>query len=254
MAGAQISTTVTAFNSKIGYNGISLSNRDNDSAPTILQGSVVEISNAIFIFNSNESITGWSGITTGNTAYVALTPAGTAGNQTVTAGWVATAPTYIATKGGFYLSAASNIRYVASAIKHDATTYGFKQKLFGESSIATGGTIVSQVTYSTNPTNGSDFTVYEPCMVYGVFDINASSGDQVWAYVQTKINGTYSDGQYVSGVYINMVAFTSDSVTSSEGVQLLPGTYRLVLAGSPAPTNTPACTLYRAGRLTDVTQ
>jgi len=86
MAGAQIVTSVTVVASKIGYNGISLSNRDNDNEPVIMAGSVVEISNAFFIFGSNESITGWSGITTGNTSYVELTPAGTAGNQTVTAG------------------------------------------------------------------------------------------------------------------------------------------------------------------------
>jgi hypothetical protein len=255
MAGNQISTTVTAFNSKLGYNGISLSNRDNDSEPVIYGGSTVEISNSIFIFNSNESITGWSSITTGSTAYVKLTPAGTAGTQTVTAGWASTAPTYIAAKGGFYLSAGSDIRYVASAIKHSATEYGFKQKLMGENSTTTGGTIITEVTFSSSPTNGSDFIVHEPCLVYGKFDINASAGDNVYALIQGKVNGTYT---WVNTTPVpedsNVIAYVTDSLSETNILSLNPGTYRLYLFATATPTNTPKCTLYRAGRLTDVTQ
>lgn len=249
MSIAQIATSVTILNSKIGYNGLSLSNRDNDSAPVIYAGGIIEISNAYFYVSSNETPNGttWTNITTGNTAYITLTPSGTAGSQIITTEWTDTAPTYIPAKGGWYLSAASNIRYAFSAIKESATEYRFKQKLMGESTSATaGGCIITSVGGTTETVYSSDIIINEPCMVYGVA---ASTGaGNFYGIPQAKINGTYT-----LGATANYIVFYDHGNTTFYNIcNLNPGVYRFAYLGSASAEGT--VTFYRAGRMTDVTQ
>jgi hypothetical protein len=89
----------------------------------IAAGSVVEIGGAFFNFPADEVInaSSWGSITSGNTAYIALVPAGTAGSQTVTAEFIATAPVWRDDSQGWYASAASTTRVIASVYKVSAT-------------------------------------------------------------------------------------------------------------------------------------
>jgi hypothetical protein len=124
----QISTSVTILSNLKGFIGVSLTETDTYSLPAIASGSTVEIANAYF--QATEDITPaastWTAITTGLTAYVQLTPAGTAGSQIVTATWTDTEPTWRDDAQGWYSSAGSIIRYVASAQKIDGTNAAFK--------------------------------------------------------------------------------------------------------------------------------
>ena len=125
MAGSQIATSVTIINSLLGFQAISLSNMDSSAATVILAGSKVEIASAFFNFASNETpnAASWTAITTGQTAYLRLTPAGPAGSQTVTADWSSTAPVWSGSKQAWYLTEGSTIRYVASVVKNGAAIY-----------------------------------------------------------------------------------------------------------------------------------
>jgi len=256
MAGSQISTSISILNSYLGFLSMSFSNRNNDSVPVIYAGSKVEIAGAYFTFPSNESInaSSWTAITTGNTAYVQLTPAGTAGSQTVTAAWSETEPVWVTSKQGYYASTDSTIRVVMSAIKHSATEYGFKQKLFGESDTTTTATLISTVTYTANPTNGAVFTVYEPCMVYGSFDDVVTAGNCT-ATIQAQVDGDYTDEAYdtVSNTP-GVVAKITTTYNHKFNARLSPGKYRVSLSTGSAPSLEPTLSLYRAGRLTDRTQ
>lgn len=119
MAGSQITTSVTIIDSLYGFQGVSLTALDTASVPSIAAGSKVEIAGAFFTFNADETInvTSWSTIATGSTGYIALTPAGTAGSQTVTASWVSTAPEWSTAKQGYYVTAGSNVRVIGGCIK-----------------------------------------------------------------------------------------------------------------------------------------
>jgi hypothetical protein len=131
MPGAQIPTSVTRLESMLGYQAVSLTNFDSSALSAIAAGSKVEIAGAFFTFNSNETInaTSWTAITTGNTAYIALTPAGTAGSQTVTASYTATAPVWSTSKQGWYASAGSSTRIVAGLYKAEATSAKYKHMM-----------------------------------------------------------------------------------------------------------------------------
>jgi len=123
MAGAQIPSSVTILNSLKGFQGISLTEFATSALSQIAAGSVVEIAGAFFNFPADETINAstWTSITSGNTAYIALVPAGTAGSQTVTAEYTATAPVWRDDMQGWYASAASITRVVASVYKVSAT-------------------------------------------------------------------------------------------------------------------------------------
>jgi hypothetical protein len=124
MPGAQIPTSVTRLESMLGYQAVSLTNFDSSALSAIAAGSKVEIAGAFFTFTVDETInaTSWTAITTGNTAYIALIPAGTAGSQTVTASYTATAPVWSTSKQGWYASAGSSTRVIGSARKAEATS------------------------------------------------------------------------------------------------------------------------------------
>jgi hypothetical protein len=124
MPGAQIPTSVTRLESMLGYQAVSLTNFDSSALSAIAAGSKVEIAGAFFTFTVDETInaTSWTAITTGNTAYIALIPAGTAGSQTVTASYTATAPVWSTSKQGWYASAGSSTRVIGSVRKAEATS------------------------------------------------------------------------------------------------------------------------------------
>lgn len=102
---------------------LSLTEYNTSAAAAIAAGSKVEIAGAFFQFPSDETPTGWSAIVTATTAYIALTASGTAGSQVVNAGYVSTAPTWRDDLQGWYASAASSVRIVASVYKAEATSY-----------------------------------------------------------------------------------------------------------------------------------
>ena len=128
MAGSQIATSVTILNSLKGFQAISLTEYDTSAAAAIASGSVVEIAGAYFTFAGDETInaSSWTAVTTGTTAYIELTPAGTAGSQVVTAAYSSTAPTWRDDLQGWYASAASNSRAIGSVYKAEATNYARK--------------------------------------------------------------------------------------------------------------------------------
>jgi hypothetical protein len=123
MPGAQIPTSVTRLESMLGYQAVSLTEFDTSALSSIAAGSKVEIAGAFFTFSVDEAIEAstWTAITTGNTAYIALVPAGVAGSQTVTARFTATAPVWSTSKQGWYASAGSSTRVIGSVYKAEAT-------------------------------------------------------------------------------------------------------------------------------------
>ncbi len=133
MAGAQIPTGITILNSYLGYFGISLTNFNTSASTAIAAGSKIEIAGAFFTFASDDTpdATSWTAITTATTAYISLTPSGTAGSQILTSAWTATTPVWSTSKQGWYTSAGSNIRLVASVYKTSATQYDKKTILTG---------------------------------------------------------------------------------------------------------------------------
>lgn len=123
MAGSQISTSVSIIDSLSGFMALSLTEYNTSAAAAIAAGSKVEIAGAFFQFPADETPTGWTAISTGTTAYIALTASGTAGSQVVNAGYVSTAPTWRDDLQGWYASAASSVRVIGSVYKAEATSY-----------------------------------------------------------------------------------------------------------------------------------
>jgi len=125
MAGSQISTSVTIINSLLGFQSISFDAGKlySGSVPTIAAGSKVEIAGAFFTFSSEDTpqASTWTAVATESTAYITLTPSGTAGSQIVTSKWSTTIPMFSISKQGYYASTSSNIRYIAQAYKISAT-------------------------------------------------------------------------------------------------------------------------------------
>jgi hypothetical protein len=128
MAGSQIATSVTILNSLHGFQALSLTEYTTSAASAIAAGSVVEIAGAFFTFPSDEAInaSSWTAITTATTAYIQLTPSGTAGSQIVSASYTSTASVWRDDMQGWYASVGSNIRVVGSVYKAGTTSYGPK--------------------------------------------------------------------------------------------------------------------------------
>ena len=169
MSGSQISTSVSIISSLLGYQAISLSNMDSSAATVITAGSKVEIASAFFTFSGDETpnATSWTAITTGETAYIRLTPAGAAGSQTVTADWSSTAPEWSDSKQGWYLTAGSNVRYVAGCYKNSATLYDGKFILDNkEAWDITYERSALKFISATSITGGSAFSALEPAVPY----------------------------------------------------------------------------------------
>jgi hypothetical protein len=124
MAGNQISTSVSILNSGLsGFLGVSLTNYETSALSAIAAGSCVEIGGAFFLFGSETAInaSSWTAITTATSAYLQLTPSGSAGSQIITPSWTAAAPVWSESKQGWYTSAGSIIRVIGSCYKASAT-------------------------------------------------------------------------------------------------------------------------------------
>jgi len=138
MAFDQISTSVSIISSGlIGYQGISLTDFTLSSASLIATGSAIEIAGAYFkaTVDITPNASSWTAITSNTTAYLTLTASGTAGSQILSAAWTNTAPTWSTSKQGWYASAASVVRVVATAYKNGATSYLGKRILNNEQDI-----------------------------------------------------------------------------------------------------------------------
>lgn len=122
MAGNQITTSVTIISSLNGWQALSLTNFTASAECLIAAGSKLEIGSAFFTFGSDETIVGFAGITTAATAYIEATPAGSAGNQTVTAAWTETVPVWRDALQAWYASATSIVRTVGAAYKSGPTS------------------------------------------------------------------------------------------------------------------------------------
>ena len=103
MSGQQIATSVTILNSYLGFQAISLTDFSLTTVSAIAAGSKVEIASAFFTFTSDETInaSSWTAIATGSTAFITLTPSGTAGSQIVTAAFTTDAPVWSTSKQGW---------------------------------------------------------------------------------------------------------------------------------------------------------
>lgn len=126
MAFSQISTSVSIISSGLkGYQAISLTNFVTSAESIIASGSAIEIANAFFLADGNvtPNASSWTAVTTANTAYIALTPSGSAGNQVLSAAYTEIDPTWVLSKGGWYASAGSLTRYVASVFKDGTSSY-----------------------------------------------------------------------------------------------------------------------------------
>jgi len=125
MANAQIATGSTIISSLLGFQAISLTAFTTSAQSLIAAGSKVELGGAYFTFSGNETpqASTWTAITTGTTAYLTLTPSGTAGSQILTAKYAQAAPVWSTSKQGWYTTAASIVRYVGGVHKASATRY-----------------------------------------------------------------------------------------------------------------------------------
>lgn len=128
MAGTQITTSVTIINSLLGFQAISLTYMTTSASTAIAAGSKIEVAGGFFSWGSDETpnASSWTAITTATTAYIQVTPSGTAGSQILTASWTSTAPVWSESKQGWYASAGSNIRVIGGAYKTSATQYDNK--------------------------------------------------------------------------------------------------------------------------------
>ena len=102
-----------------GYQALSLTNFSSLLEPKIASGSLVEVSGALFKFEVDESITGWSGIANSNEVYIKLVPAG----SSITAVFTTTAPVWSDAKQGFY---STNDRYIGGLFKDGSGNYSKK--------------------------------------------------------------------------------------------------------------------------------
>ncbi len=95
---------------------ISLTNFDNSTIPQIEKGSVVEVSGARFVFNSDETI---SGNASDGTAYIFINGSNGSAN------WTNATPVWNAEKQGYYHTTL-NYRYIAQMEKSGAS-YTYKE-------------------------------------------------------------------------------------------------------------------------------
>ncbi len=98
MGNAQVTIRDTQLEKqRIGLLQLSMTNFGNTSEPAIAAGSVVEIGGSLFVFTSNEAITGWGAIGNDTDCYIRLPY-----NGPLTAEFTTVAPTWSASKQGWY--------------------------------------------------------------------------------------------------------------------------------------------------------
>jgi hypothetical protein len=254
MAFSQIATSVTILNSgQIGYIGISLTNFTTSAASNIASGSGVEIAGAWFKADSDiiPNSSSWTAITTATTAYLALTPSGTAGSQVITASWISTLPSWDTAKQGWYTTTPSNIRVVASAYKGGTSSYWQKRLInYGQSDNFAIGTIqmfdgfgwVDNITipgwYACTTAN----SVYGcPALtnkfIMGALAPGATGGSNLHTlttdelpphthtYIQLDTPGSYI---YVKGTSSAGTAYTGDGGFANTAIDIRPSYYSVI--------------------------
>jgi hypothetical protein len=137
---------------------------DTSAATVITSGSKVEIKSAIFDFTSDctPNATSWTAITTAATAYIALTPSGTAGSQVVSASWLSAAPAWSDAAQGWYASAASSSRVIGGCYKGGSGLYERKFLM------TYGATMAQPAKYIL-----TSLTVIETSLISRVFEIGS---------------------------------------------------------------------------------
>ena len=102
-----------------GYMRLSLTNFGNDNEPQIAAGSTLDVNGTCCVFSAAESITGWAGIANSTDVYIKVVVSG----STVTAVFTTDAPTWSATKQGWY---DGNDRYIGGLYKDGSGNYVLK--------------------------------------------------------------------------------------------------------------------------------
>jgi hypothetical protein len=126
MAFDQIATSVSILSSGLkGYQSVSLTDITLTTASAIAAGSAVEVANAFFLASADITInaSSWTAITTATTAWLTLSPSGSAGSQILSGAWSSSEPIWADDKQGYYASAASTTRVVALAYKEGTSSY-----------------------------------------------------------------------------------------------------------------------------------
>lgn len=188
MAGSQISTSVTIINSLLGFQAISLTEFDTSAESSIAAGSKVEIASAFFTFAADEAISGFSAITTGETAYIALTPSGTAGSQIVSAAWTEDAPVWDDAKQGWYSTTSSSVRYIAMAHKSGTSSCEGELIFDGRQGGAPGDVRIGGSLYGLP--SGLPFTRDAPFVSSNYIDDTNVTGATLWGYFAPLIPNT----------------------------------------------------------------
>ena len=119
---------VDRLDKMVGYIQCSLSNYDNNLEPDIEAGSCLEVDGSFFYVTSDESISGWSGISNSTQTYIKATPSGSAGNQSLSFSYTTTAPTWSGAKQGYYETGTSN-RIIGIVYKDSSGNYTNKNML-----------------------------------------------------------------------------------------------------------------------------
>ncbi len=215
MSFSQIATSVSILSSGLkSYQAISLTNFVTSAASLIASGSAIEIANAFFLADSNitPNATSWTLVGTGNTAYIILTPSGSAGSQVLSAAYTATAPVWSLSKGAWYGSAASLTRYVAGVTKTSPTQYddafilpGVQERTvdkltvrdeFIGGKITLSGAITPQLNISESSEGigaGGNWVV--PAGIYVI----GATGSTTEPIVQILINGNWTNSEVLAG-------------------------------------------------------
>lgn len=227
MAGAQIPTSVSIIDNLKGYMALSLTEYNTSAAAAIAAGSVVELAGAFFTFASDETPTGWSSVVTATTGYIALTASGTAGSQVVNANYTSTAPTWRDDLQGWYASAASSVRIVASVYKAEATSYYPKYVLaeYQKSKILDSLSVSGQVSISGTVSITSSLSVdgtitHGGIKVTNYIDSTSITRGSVFTVLSTYVPTT-GDSILVNGLEgANYVAWNRATRTSSTEITL----------------------------------
>ncbi len=120
MAISQVTTRDTQLEKqRIAKLQLTLTNQDNTLEPAIAGGSVVGVGGSLYVFSSDEAITGWSGIGNNTDCYIKLVP-----GAIMIATFVTAAPTWSDAKQGWYNG---NDRYVAG-LHRGATAAAYEDK------------------------------------------------------------------------------------------------------------------------------
>jgi len=102
-----------------GYMRLGLTNFGNNNEPEIAAGSTLDVNGACCVFSAAESITGWAGIAISTDVYIKVVVTG----AVVTAEFTTDAPTWSATKQGWY---DGNDRYIGGLYKDASSNYTIK--------------------------------------------------------------------------------------------------------------------------------